>query len=498
MGARSDQPNVILIVLDTVRASNLSCYGHRRQTSPHLDELAAQAILYRRAVSPSPWTVPSHASLFTGLYPSQHGVHRRFHLLKPDVPVLPQTLQQQGYQTVSFSCNPWISHEFGFDRGFDQFFYGYQLVSGETDFFVLRRRARQIGILPAAKLAMQSVAQGNFLKNLVNGLYSFAARRYDKGAWMANQHVRRWLRRDYRPDRPFFMFINYLEPHLKYAPPRDYRKQFLSPNTTEKEVRSINQDGYAYVVRAVSMAERDFSLLEALYDAELRYLDDRFAELLELLEGQGVLENSLLIVTSDHGENIGDHGFMDHQYCLYDTLLHVPLIIRLPGTRNGSRIIHEMVEIKDIFATVLDCLGIESEIPHLALPGSSLLPDRLAERGPRFCMSEYLEPQPAIEELRLRYPGCECSQYDRRLRAVHSDDGYKFIWSSDGEHELYHLPEDPSEAVNLFGAYPEKAKELGRLLEVNLPPLKDEQDESTEELTMPRATRRRLEGLGYL
>ena len=210
-----------------------------------------------------------------------------------------------------------------------------------------------------------------------------------------------------------------------------------------------------------------------------------------------MLDNTLLIVTSDHGENIGDHGLMDHQYCLYDTLLHVPLLIRAPAGTYAPQVVEQRAETKDIFYTVLDFLGMEDEGGSTELSKRSLLPDRLGQQDRNHCFAEYLVPQPTVAELRARYPGFDCPQYDRRLRAIYSDDGYKFIWASDGKHELYSLEGDPSETTNLLDVEPEKAQELESALEKALPDVA-EQTPDAEEQEMSRAVRKRLEGLGYL
>lgn len=497
MSIQRHKPHLILVVLDTTRARNLSCYGHERQTTPFLDEFARKAIVYQMANSTSPWTLPSHASLFTGMYPTQHRVRRPHTLSDVQAPVLAERLRQQGYQTAGFSSNSWISGEFGFDRGFDTFLCSWQLAAGEADFFQIRQRMREMDRLDAARLLVQSTVQGTPLRNLVNGLYGLRAFSYDKGARLINWHVRRWFQRNCEPDRPFFMFINYMEPHLPYRPPRGYRQLFMPPDLSPDRSLSINQDPFAYVVGAETMQESEFQILESLYDAELHYLDSRFGQLLQVLDEQGVLDKALLIITSDHGENIGDHGLMDHQYCLYDTLLHVPLLIRAPAGTYAPQVVDQRVETKDIFYTALDFLELEEESCSTELANRSLLPDRLGQHHRRHCFAEYLAPQPTLPELRAKYPGFDCPQYDRRLRAIYSDDGYKFIWASDGEHELYDLGDDPSETENLLPSEPKKAQELETVLEMTLPDLA-EQVADAEEREISPAVRKRLEGLGYL
>lgn len=501
MTIRHKQPNIIFVVWDTARARNLSCYGHERLTTPTLDKLANQSVLYQHAVSVSPWTLPSHASLFSGLYPSQHNVDRRHKNLRDvQTPVLAESLRDCGYQTVGFSSNTWVSAEFGFDRGFEHFYYSWQIASGKTDFFEVNRKLKAATPAKSVKLLTDAFLSGTPVRNLANGLFSHVAFRYDKGARHANRQIRQWFGREYNPDRPFFMFINYMEPHLKYQPPSNYRKLYLPGNTSAERLDTINQDAFAYLADAVSMEDEDFPILEALYDAELTYLDYRFAELLEIIKDQGDFDNSMLIVTSDHGENIGDHGLMDHQYSLHETLLKVPLIIRFPGNKFASTIVDRLVESRDIMPTVLDYLRVTETHDEMDIHSRSLLPDRQEQHNQDICLAEYLQPQPSIAEMQEKYPGHDCSHYDRILRAIYNPNGYKFIWSSDGKHQLYDLAVDPDEMDNLYGERREYAEQLQKSLNATVPPIEEflEENIETEWLLTDSAIKKRLEDLGYL
>jgi arylsulfatase A-like enzyme len=336
------------------------------------------------------------------------------------------------------------------------------------------------------------------LRNLINGIYSKIAFRYDKGAWLTNRHVKSWFRSVHDVNKPFFMFVHYMEPHLKYSPPKKYRNLFHTGDN--KKIKKVNQNPFDYMIGKTGVTDGDFDFLERLYDAELAYLDTCFAEFINLLEEQDVLKNSIIILTSDHGENIGEHGLMDHQYCLYETLLHVPLLIYMPGFTPAPQVVNQSVEIKDIFPTILDFLNMEADLENLKFPGYSLLPNNLEHIESTHCLAEYLQPQPSIDELRSRYPGFDPSQYDRSLRSIIDADGYKLIWSSDGKHELYDLNLDPSENNNIVGINPTKAKELDRLLASYLPPLDENLGERVpSQLAIEDPSiRKRLQDLGYL
>src|SRR5690606_31642553 len=142
---------------------------------------------------------------------------------------------------------------------------------------------------------------------------------YDNGAWRINHDIKRQIRRwqQEREPRPFFIFANYMETHLRYEPPRAYRERFLTP-AQQKRWRQINQNAWKFMSGEVAMLDEDWAILTALYDAELAYLDARLGQLVEFLRESGLLDNTILIVTADHGENLGDHQLMDHQYCVYD------------------------------------------------------------------------------------------------------------------------------------------------------------------------------------
>ena len=208
-----DRPNLVLIVMDTVRARNLRAYGYGRETTPHLDRFLAEATVYRDATSPSPWTLPAHASMFTGRMPSQHGAHENHRFLDAEVPHLAELLRVAGYETVGLSSNSWISNTFGTSRGFERFFKVWQLVQSDQDL-------HRVHVEDQWQKWRETVAQltgRDFFRNLANGVYQrFLADGYDKVGRRIGRWVRRWAaERDGK--RPFFLFVNLMEAHLKYT-----------------------------------------------------------------------------------------------------------------------------------------------------------------------------------------------------------------------------------------------------------------------------------------
>lgn len=491
------QPNIIILLIDTLRADHLSCYGHSRRTSPHIDAIAERGHVFERVVSPAPWTPPSHASLFTGTYPSRHGVDRSHLILDSSLTPLPEVLRRHGYRTYGVSSNYWLSRETCFDRGFDEFVHSWQLVqSGGTNKPLQRQQQRQ-------DLQLASVAAETGIKakigNAINEAFEKATQRlrrshhsYDDGAWRVNHFVRRWIPRWQREQAPFFAFLHYMEPHIRYAAPRSYHTMHVRKGTAEERVRRLNQDPWRFLTGSSPMDEEDFDILSSLYDGEVSYVDYRIGQLYEMLRSSGLLDNTALFLTSDHGENLGEHQLMDHCYCLYETLLRVPLIAHYGSVFESGGRSDRQVQTHDLFPTILDLAGVGADPARSQVQSTSLLDsptDRVA-------FSEYLEPQPPLPVLRQRYPGFEGKQFDRALRTAQTS-GHKYVWASDGRDELYDLKADPAETTNLIEKQPEKAKELYGALESWLASFQHSaQDQETVELD--ESTIKKLEQLGYL
>jgi len=311
----SGRPNVIVYLVDALRADRLSSYGHSRPTSPGIDEFACRGTLYERAYAQSSWTRPAVASLFTGLRPEVHGANRRRDRLSPGPATLAERLSQAGYQTAAVVANPNVAAEFGFDRGFDH----YELAPVDG------RRSADL-----------------------------------------NRRVLEWLDRR-RPGRPFFLYVHTVDPHLPYDPPPEFRRRFAAG--VEREDLGSTESVGALLARDLEN-EGDFSsdLLD-LYDAEVASNDHSFAALLGELERRGLIAGSMIVFLSDHGEEFFDHGGWIHGRTLYREMLHVPLVISYPGQRKGRRE-RAPVQHVDLFPTVLEVAGIDAGLP---VHGMSLL-----------------------------------------------------------------------------------------------------------------------------
>ncbi len=439
------RPDVVLVVSDTLRADRLGCYGYTRPTSPHLDAFAADAVLFEQAISPGPWTVPAHASIFTGQCPSRHGasVAKGGCWLQDRFATLAERLRDHGYQTVALSNNLYVSPVTNITQGFEDYVEPYRLSL-----------ASRGSLYKFAKLAC---ASGGPLGPVLGRWFS-----HEAGGSPTVEIARRWLGRRDR-SKPFFLFVNLMEAHLPYEPPAAYRKAFVPPADLSRSYW-IDQSlpaVYEYILTGKPIyTDRDLRILSDLYDARVRQLDDCFAELMRVLAGETDLDRTLVIVVSDHGENLGEHRLMGHQFCVYDTLLRVPLLLRCPTAVAPGRV-DRMVQTSDLFPTILGWVGAEATpsdqvtARHLFAdatpPSDSVRPNVVAE---------YLCPPIwPIELVRQRHPLLDPTPWLFRRWALY-DRQWKLIVTSDGRTELYDRSSDPRELRNLVVSHRREASRL--------------------------------------
>ena len=489
------RPHVVLIVMDTARAKNFSCYGYDKTTSPHIDAIAEEGALYANAISPSPWTLPSHVSMFTGLYPSEHGLTED-HILegtniyglskKHAFPhFLPTLLKNEGYRTLGFSNNPWVSHNFGFDKGFD-FFYQRWMDAGD------RSLLRKIGRAVRKKIPQNLQPIFDNLKVRMSSLFPA-----DSGAERTLRVMKDWFRDNQSDERPFFVFFNFIEPHLPYTPLKPFNRMFMKKKYSGRHIRETNQDPLKFIAEKEIMDQDDFEILRALYDGEIAYVDSKVKEIYDCLQDYGMLDRTLLIITSDHGENIGEHNLMGHQFCLYDTLLRVPLIIRYPELSFKGKVEHSHIQLSDIFYTILDTLHIE--IDGRDVPKRSIFnPDYSGQ-----VIAEHEVPQITLSSLRRRFPDAPRESLGQQLRCIYAE-GMKYIWNSYDADEMYDLTKDPHEKTDLCRLDQEQASKLLQLLNSQWASLdrdavigKGKSEESSKE-QMDSEIRKKLKELGYI
>ncbi len=317
-----ERPNVVIYLVDALRADRLGIYGQPRPLSPNVDAFAARATVYEQAWAQSSWTRPAVASIFTGLRPEVHGTNGRLDRLGVDMPTLAERFAMAGYATAAVVANPNVSADFGFDRGFDS----YVLMDPEN------RRSSDL-----------------------------------------QAEVSAWLDARDR-DRPFLLYVHTVDPHLPYEPPARYRKRF-APSVVRDDLGATEVVG-ALQARSLVDEVGFVGDLVALYDAEVACNDDTFAMMLGELETRGLASDTVVVFLSDHGEEFYDHGGWIHGRTLYREVMQVPLVIRYAGQQEGSRF-GIAVQHVDLMPTLLDAAGLE---PVSGLHGNSLLRDLPADR----------------------------------------------------------------------------------------------------------------------
>lgn len=325
-------PNVLVIVVDTLRADHLSTYGYARPTSPHLTQLAAQGTLFENAIAPSSWTLPVHASLLTGLYPHAHHADNDNALLGRNYPVLGEEFTARGYRTAAFSANTLLfSRRHGFGRGFVHFEDAFQSPGS----------------------SFGRTFYGNLIKNLLYRLQLKPDLFGRRNAADINQHALRWIDGSHRP---FFVVLNYLDVHDPYRPPEPYLHRY----TAMKDPRSRASESWEWFEHLTP--EQRQGVMDA-YDGAINYADDHIQELMDQLRRRGLDRNTLVVITSDHGESFGEHGLMNHGNGLYREVIHVPLIFWAPGRIPAGKRIATPVSLTSVAATLLEETG-ERQHPH--------------------------------------------------------------------------------------------------------------------------------------
>lgn len=423
--AAPGSPNVLLIVLDTVRADALTPYGAGSDTTPNLARLAARGVRFDHARSTAPWTLPAHASLFTGRWHHEHSANVGIPLGEKHL-TLAESLSRRGYATAGFvanneNCNAW----YGLNRGFAHY----------EDFYE-NTKVTPVELLRSSRLGryVTTSKTGRHLLQLATTVPKY---RYRKSAEMINRDALAWLSR--QSNGPFFLFLNYFDVHDPYVLPEGVRKVVRDDEQCE----------------TLSVSER----ARNAYDDCLRYLDEQIGRLLGELERRGVLENTLVVVTSDHGEGFGEHNLSGHGISLYRQELHIPLLMALPSRVPEGVVVPVPVSLRDIAPTIASLTAAGSD----EFPGTSL--DRWwnAEDLHR------LTPHPPVlsEVDRAARVPPEMSHAPARRGRMRSlvADGWIYIRNGDHREELYDLHSDPEEEHNLVDS-PEAQDDLMRLREM--------------------------------
>ncbi len=464
------KPNIIFLVLDTQRSERLTTYGYPKEITPVLGEFAEQCTVFDWAIAPAGWTIPSHASMFTGLYPTVHQTTQSYSSLPDNIPTLAELLQQNGYETVGFCNNPLVSVlENGLKRGFDRFYNYSGTFPDVADFGEVtrlvrfKRRATELLQKISIPIERQFGRSPVLLKLATLPIFvPIWSRTFNfKGnTRRSTQDIAAYLQYHFgtHPDRPLFMFINMMETHLPYYPPPKAIDRWVPYFRKDREARAFmqrfNVESYRWMAPLIEpLTDRQKVVLSDMYDAEVAYQDRQLRKLFRVLRRSGQLENTMVIILSDHGESLGDHDFMGHGFVVYNELVHVPLLIHYPAMfPAGQRVTHE-VSTRRVFHTVLDAAGVPHEAYGQSAAALSL--GRSVE-GPHkeplgeIVASEGFPPQNFINVMQMTHPeAIERYRVNRMRRAVYSH-GRKLMTVGGQPDEFFDVLSDPFENRNLL------------------------------------------------
>jgi arylsulfatase A-like enzyme len=461
----AETPNVLLVVLDTVRADRLSLYGYHRPTSLTLEQLAHRGIRFDHARATAPWTLPSHASIFTGRWPHELDV-RWMTPLRKNFPAVAEYLGAHGYATAGFAANTgYCSYDTGLDRGFTHY-EDYVLDPRAPSFWRMATLLDQAcGGISIVGLWLSRISPTGRLHSWAEPPLKWLTDPGRKHAGSINREFLSWLSDRQDQKRPFFAFLNYYDAHVPYLPPEGTGFHFgVRPKTLDDFLLLIEL--WPTIDKSMLLPHyRD--LIHDCYDSCLYYLDQRLGELFDTLRQRGVLDRTVVIVTADHGEEMGEHGLFDHGESLYRPEIRVPLLFVLPSSRHpddwpgGSgarsnddagpgppRAVQATVSLRDLPATIVDLAGLAAGAPF---PGRSLA--RLwcdphsgggDDPGPDDGVISELAVANPVNPSRGRSPAI------RGPLVSLTEGDYVYIRNErDGREQLFHERDDPDELVNL-------------------------------------------------
>lgn len=416
-----DRPNIIFIVIDTLRADYLPTYGHKINTAPYMDSLAREGVVFERAIAPSTWTKTSMASVVTSLGPATHGVRRVNDMLPGQLTTIAEGLSANDYQTIGVNANPWLQSMFGFDVGFDK----YESIPMRLHFYypVWAINARAFAL-------MENVSS----------------------------------------EKPFFLYLHLMDPHSPYVPAPPYYSApplevpGLEVVTNAELERRFRQDG-------LTRPEVLKRVIE-FYEGEIKTADAGIKQLYGELQKNGFLENSVIIITSDHGEEFLEHGQVEHGKNFYPETYEVPLIFHAPGRLPAGKRISNQVRLIDIAPTIFELANIR--VPE-AFEGKSLLP---------------MNDQAITSRIATGAVGLNDSIPDLDYTTVVSENYLYIREKNNNKVQFYDLKKDPA-ALNDLGTSHPKAALFGRLEDSG-------NAKSSQQTELDAETIRQLESLGYL
>ena len=452
----------------------MSVHGYERRTTPFLEKMVEDDgfVAYQRCISPASWTIPSHVSLFTGLYPSEHNAFTGLCnvgdsvCLPANTYCLPEILSDMGYATFGVTSNSLVSRLLNFERGFDEFYEMWHLFNSE-DFLTVEQefsrskksvRSELARFLMLLRLASSHRSYTFLLKKFVDSVYKkrYAIMKKSVHATLRTISTAKKIVNSRNAQTPLFLFMNIMETHNQYNPPRGITAfKRISPKRRDDALKKYEWHHY---LRSPFSAET-FEILNVLYDREVLFLDSVLWDFYSFLKAKSMLDNTLLIITSDHGELLGEHGQVNHLFTLYNELLHVPLLIKFP--RDFALRGHKdtLVQLHDIFSTISDVIGSPMPTPESSHSLLSSTPRKIAHSQLPSC-------DHVLHKFRRENPSFAAQDFMQPQKSLVTDNMMKIIKRANGQTELYDLDKDLYETRDLSDdpAYSEQKLNLLQLL----------------------------------
>lgn len=462
-------PNILFVSIDTLRADHVSSYGYKKRTTPNIDRLAEESLIYRRNFSTGVWTPPGHASMLTGLYVSQHGVYDN-HKLKDHIPTIATFLKSRGYQTAGFVNNSQVGELVGLDKGHDVFIEVWKGVKPRNMVErALRGTARKI----KEKLG-----------------------RSDMGAHRTNEFFKAWIESTIDKKAPFYCFIHYIEAHNPLRPPVPFKRQFLPSSCKHMELaklKRIANNPLICLVEEMNVNDRETEYLKSLYNGEIAYVDQKVGELIEILKRNGLYENTMIIITADHGEHFGEHGLWSHVASLYREIVEVPLIIKFPREYGYVGEVDAITQLVDIFPTVEDLVGESHKVQR---SGTSLFQKEELSSFREYAFAEWEGRVPYfILDQMKQGKGCPLLDTIKLRMSMIQSKEFKYILRFDGHEEFYDLKNDPGETSSnidegsIFMAMRDEMARRTKYSQIS---------QDAEDIELNEEVKKNLRALGYL
>ena len=437
-------PNILLIVMDTARAKSMSLYGHRNQTTPNLERISEGANVYRRCFTTANWTIPSHASLFSGLYPSEHGSYADTHMsLNTQLALLPWVLKKHRYITGCISSNPFLSKKFNYDFGFDvmkNLVLRFDDMGAENVKRMVAGKKRRKQLLDLMRYTFKGKGIRDVFKAVVNWLSNpdIALKNSAPLTLKTKKQILNFIERHTDAITPWFLFVNFIQCHGKYNPPEPFRYKFIKKNVRiEKKIWKFeNLDYYA---GKWSLSQEEIEYMHGLYEGEILFLDSVIGQIYDYLEKSGLINKIILIITSDHGEHLGEKGHLGHSFSIYNELFHIPLIIKYPHNEVYPKEDLRLCQINDLYATILGVLNSSFPVPESSF-------SLISNNQRKYALLQGFHPKNSLtlEGMKRRNAKFNPDEFPHKSSniAVIDENLLKAIRYSDGRNEVYDLKKD--------------------------------------------------------